>query len=84
MESKGFFYFYKSSTVFIVESFFYANNNMVYQTDFFFFCFLMIRTNFTIHTGSQSCEFSRDFGFGSSYIFFIPSTFSFGTSVSLT
>uniref|UniRef100_G3NJZ6 Solute carrier family 15 member 1 n=1 Tax=Gasterosteus aculeatus aculeatus TaxID=481459 RepID=G3NJZ6_GASAC len=42
------------------------------------FYFLMIRTIFTIRSGSQSCEYSRDFGFGSSYTFFIPSTFVFG------
>uniref|UniRef100_A0A669BYT6 Solute carrier family 15 member 1 n=1 Tax=Oreochromis niloticus TaxID=8128 RepID=A0A669BYT6_ORENI len=28
--------------------------------------------------GSQSCEYIKDFGFGSSYTFFIPSTFVFG------
>uniref|UniRef100_A0A3Q3XJ65 Uncharacterized protein n=1 Tax=Mola mola TaxID=94237 RepID=A0A3Q3XJ65_MOLML len=36
------------------------------------------KTNFTIKTDTQSCEFSREFGFGSSYTFFIPSNFSFG------
>lgn len=48
-----------------------------------FFC-LIIRTIFTIQSGSQSCAFSREFGFGSSYIFFIPSNFSFGPNVSVT
>ncbi|XP_042350695.1 solute carrier family 15 member 1 [Plectropomus leopardus] len=33
---------------------------------------------FTIWRGSQKCEYSREFGFGSSYTFFIPSTFDFG------
>ncbi|KAM9346832.1 solute carrier family 15 member 1 [Symphorus nematophorus] len=32
---------------------------------------------FTIQNGERSCEFSRDFGFGSSYSYFIPSTFNF-------
>ncbi|XP_037542399.1 solute carrier family 15 member 1 [Nematolebias whitei] len=35
------------------------------------------RTMFTLQSGSQSCEFSRDFGFGSSYTYFLPSTFTF-------
>ncbi|XP_068428090.1 solute carrier family 15 member 1 [Clinocottus analis] len=33
---------------------------------------------FTIRSGSESCEYSRDFGFGSSYTFFIPSTLVIG------
>ncbi|XP_028248722.1 solute carrier family 15 member 1 [Parambassis ranga] len=33
---------------------------------------------FTLSSGSQSCEYSWDFGFGSSYTFFIPSTLTFG------
>lgn len=33
---------------------------------------------FTIRSDAQSCEFSNTFGFGSSYTFFIPSTFAFG------
>ncbi|XP_061736128.1 solute carrier family 15 member 1 [Nerophis ophidion] len=32
----------------------------------------------TIRTASQSCDYSREFGFGSSYTFVIPSTFIFG------
>ncbi|XP_074550816.1 solute carrier family 15 member 1 [Halichoeres trimaculatus] len=32
------------------------------------------RSIFTIKSGSKFCTYSRDFGFGSSYIFFIPST----------
>uniref|UniRef100_A0A3Q3FXY2 Solute carrier family 15 member 1a n=1 Tax=Labrus bergylta TaxID=56723 RepID=A0A3Q3FXY2_9LABR len=38
------------------------------------------KTVFTIQSGSQACDFSRDFGFGSSYTFFIPSTLVFGES----
>ncbi|XP_053184512.1 solute carrier family 15 member 1 [Scomber japonicus] len=30
------------------------------------------KTTFTISSGSQSCEYTKDFGFGSSYTFFIP------------
>ncbi|XP_062287388.1 solute carrier family 15 member 1 [Scomber scombrus] len=30
------------------------------------------KTTFTISTGSQSCEYTKEFGFGSSYTFFIP------------
>nr|XP_057939095.1 solute carrier family 15 member 1 [Doryrhamphus excisus] len=33
---------------------------------------------FTIRMASQSCDYSREFGFGSSYTFVIPSTFTFG------
>ncbi|XP_013856899.1 solute carrier family 15 member 1 [Austrofundulus limnaeus] len=38
------------------------------------------RKAFTLQSGSQSCEFSREFGFGSSYTFLIPSTMTFGTN----
>uniref|UniRef100_UPI003AAAC2DD solute carrier family 15 member 1 n=1 Tax=Centroberyx gerrardi TaxID=166262 RepID=UPI003AAAC2DD len=33
---------------------------------------------FTIHNGAQSCEYSREFGFGSSFTLLIPSSFTFG------
>ncbi|KAM9851243.1 solute carrier family 15 member 1-like [Aulostomus maculatus] len=36
------------------------------------------KATFTIRTDSQSCEYSKEFGFGSSYTFFIPSTLTFG------
>uniref|UniRef100_A0A3B3VZ38 Solute carrier family 15 member 1 n=1 Tax=Poecilia latipinna TaxID=48699 RepID=A0A3B3VZ38_9TELE len=36
------------------------------------------RATFTLQSGSQSCEYSKDFGFGGSYTFFIPSTLTFG------
>uniref|UniRef100_A0A3P9NI35 Solute carrier family 15 member 1 n=1 Tax=Poecilia reticulata TaxID=8081 RepID=A0A3P9NI35_POERE len=35
---------------------------------------------FTLQNGSQSCEYSKDFGFGGSYTFFIPSTLTFGSN----
>lgn len=40
------------------------------------------RKNFNIKTATQSCHLTRDFGFGSSYIFFIHSNFTFGPDVS--
>ncbi|MEQ2249899.1 hypothetical protein ILYODFUR_034380 [Ilyodon furcidens] len=36
------------------------------------------RATFTLHSGSQSCEYSKDFRFGGSHTFFIPSTLNFG------
>ncbi|XP_029314803.1 solute carrier family 15 member 1 [Cottoperca gobio] len=36
------------------------------------------KASFTLQSGSQSCEYSRVFGFGSSYTFFIPNTLVFG------
>ncbi|CAB1433190.1 unnamed protein product [Pleuronectes platessa] len=33
---------------------------------------------FKISSGSQSCEYSKEFGYGSSYTFFIPGTLVFG------
>uniref|UniRef100_A0A3P9NIB0 Solute carrier family 15 member 1 n=1 Tax=Poecilia reticulata TaxID=8081 RepID=A0A3P9NIB0_POERE len=38
------------------------------------------RATFTLQNGSQSCEYSKDFGFGGSYTFFIPSTLTFGSN----
>ncbi|CAL8369326.1 unnamed protein product [Arctogadus glacialis] len=35
-------------------------------------------TVFTIESGGESCEYSREFGFGSSYTLIIPSSFTFG------
>uniref|UniRef100_A0A3Q2XJU3 Solute carrier family 15 member 1 n=1 Tax=Hippocampus comes TaxID=109280 RepID=A0A3Q2XJU3_HIPCM len=37
-------------------------------------------TTFTIRSGSESCDYRREFGFGSSYTFLIHSTFKFGPS----
>ncbi|XP_067109443.1 solute carrier family 15 member 1 [Osmerus mordax] len=37
-------------------------------------------TIFTITDGVQTCEYTRDFGFGSSYTFLIPSFFTWGTN----
>uniref|UniRef100_A0A8C7X7Y4 Solute carrier family 15 member 1 n=1 Tax=Oryzias sinensis TaxID=183150 RepID=A0A8C7X7Y4_9TELE len=42
------------------------------------FDFLMTRHTFNLKSGSQSCEYTIKFGFGSSYTIFIPSTFTFG------
>ncbi|KAF7661999.1 hypothetical protein LDENG_00249690 [Lucifuga dentata] len=36
------------------------------------------KATFTLRDGGQSCEYTRDFGFGSSYTFVIPSNFIFG------
>lgn len=38
------------------------------------------KRTFTIKTESQSCEYNNEFGFGSSYTFFIPSSFTFGAN----
>uniref|UniRef100_A0A3Q2XJF0 Solute carrier family 15 member 1 n=1 Tax=Hippocampus comes TaxID=109280 RepID=A0A3Q2XJF0_HIPCM len=44
--------------------------------------FATFSTTFTIRSGSESCDYRREFGFGSSYTFLIHSTFKFGPSVS--
>uniref|UniRef100_A0A668A5H9 Solute carrier family 15 member 1 n=1 Tax=Myripristis murdjan TaxID=586833 RepID=A0A668A5H9_9TELE len=44
-----------------------------------FFFFSTIRTVFTIQDGVQSCEYTTEFGFGSSYTFLIQSSFTFGS-----
>ncbi|TKS67168.1 Solute carrier family 15 member 1 [Collichthys lucidus] len=51
-----------------IEPLFYSNYSLIKNG----------QVAFTIKDNTQSCEFSRDFGFGSSYVFFIPSTFAFG------
>ncbi|KAM6985059.1 solute carrier family 15 member 1 [Aplochiton taeniatus] len=38
------------------------------------------KTIFSISDGAQSCEYSREFGFGSSYTLFIPNSFTFGSN----
>ncbi|XP_035995264.1 solute carrier family 15 member 1 [Fundulus heteroclitus] len=38
------------------------------------------RATFTLQSGLQSCEYSKDFGFGGSYTFFVPSTLKFGSN----
>uniref|UniRef100_A0A3Q3DTL0 Solute carrier family 15 member 1 n=1 Tax=Hippocampus comes TaxID=109280 RepID=A0A3Q3DTL0_HIPCM len=43
--------------------------------------FATFSTTFTIRSGSESCDYRREFGFGSSYTFLIHSTFKFGPSV---
>uniref|UniRef100_A0A8D3EDV2 Solute carrier family 15 member 1a n=1 Tax=Scophthalmus maximus TaxID=52904 RepID=A0A8D3EDV2_SCOMX len=35
---------------------------------------------FKLWSGSQSCEYNREFGYGSSYTFFIPNTLVFGST----
>ncbi|KAM4609457.1 solute carrier family 15 member 1 [Polymixia lowei] len=35
------------------------------------------KSSFNISSGVQSCEYTREFGFGSSYMFLIPSNFTF-------
>uniref|UniRef100_A0A8C3G7N8 Solute carrier family 15 member 1 n=2 Tax=Cyclopterus lumpus TaxID=8103 RepID=A0A8C3G7N8_CYCLU len=51
-----------------IESLYYSNYSQISNG----------KSVFTIRSGSQSCEYSRDFGFGSSYTFFIPSTLVIG------
>ncbi|XP_076602978.1 solute carrier family 15 member 1 [Chaetodon auriga] len=52
----------------VVDEFYYSNYSLINSG----------KTIFTIKTDLQSCEYSKDFEFGSSYTFFIPSTFDFG------
>ncbi|XP_070770371.1 solute carrier family 15 member 1 [Enoplosus armatus] len=54
----------------LIEPFYYSNFSQIKNG----------KATFTIRSGSQSCEYSREFGFGSSYTFFIPSTLVFGTN----
>uniref|UniRef100_UPI0037E729A5 solute carrier family 15 member 1 n=1 Tax=Semicossyphus pulcher TaxID=241346 RepID=UPI0037E729A5 len=53
-----------------IEPFYYSNYSLIKNGG----------SIFTIMSGSQSCEYKRDFGFGSSYTFFIPSTLVFGAN----
>uniref|UniRef100_A0A8C4EXM4 Solute carrier family 15 member 1a n=1 Tax=Dicentrarchus labrax TaxID=13489 RepID=A0A8C4EXM4_DICLA len=46
----------------LIEPFYYSNYSLIKNG----------KVTFTISGSSQSCEYSRDFGFGSSYTFFIP------------
>ncbi|XP_067459736.1 solute carrier family 15 member 1 [Thunnus thynnus] len=46
----------------LIESFHYSNYSLIKYG----------KATFTIRSGSRSCEYSREFGFGSSYNFFIP------------
>uniref|UniRef100_A0A3B4T7W9 Solute carrier family 15 member 1 n=1 Tax=Seriola dumerili TaxID=41447 RepID=A0A3B4T7W9_SERDU len=52
----------------LIEPFSYSNYSLIKNG----------KVTFTLWSGSQSCEYSTDFGFGSSYTFFIPSTLVFG------
>lgn len=49
---------------------------------YYFSLSFFFRQNFAIKTATESCNLMRDFGFGSSYIFFIHSNFTFGPDVS--
>ncbi|KAM7380497.1 hypothetical protein PAMP_003788 [Pampus punctatissimus] len=46
----------------LIEPLYYSNYSLITNE----------KTTFTIQTGSQSCEYNTEFGFGSSYTFFIP------------
>ncbi|XP_034549542.1 solute carrier family 15 member 1 [Notolabrus celidotus] len=59
-----------SAKIGVIESYSYSNYSQITNG----------RSIFTIMVGSKSCQYSRDFGFGSSYTFFIPSTLVFGES----
>ncbi|XP_005452939.2 solute carrier family 15 member 1 [Oreochromis niloticus] len=52
----------------LIEPFYYSNYSKIKNGE----------NKFSLSSGSQSCEYIKDFGFGSSYTFFIPSTFVFG------
>ncbi|XP_038576490.1 solute carrier family 15 member 1 [Micropterus salmoides] len=54
----------------LIKPFFYSNYSQIKNG----------KATFTIWNVSESCEYSRDFGFGGSYTFFIPSTLVIGTS----
>nr|XP_023008769.2 solute carrier family 15 member 1-like [Maylandia zebra] len=52
----------------LIEPFYYSTYSTIKNGE----------TKFSLLSGSQSCEYIKDFGFGGSYTFFIPSTFVFG------
>ncbi|KAM4557783.1 solute carrier family 15 member 1 [Odontesthes bonariensis] len=54
----------------IIQPFFYSNYSQIRNG----------KATFTLQRGPQSCEYSRDFGYGSSYTFFIPSTLTVGAN----
>ncbi|XP_071331032.1 solute carrier family 15 member 1 isoform X2 [Trachinotus anak] len=54
----------------LIEPFYYSNYSQIKNG----------KVTFTLWSGSQSCGYCRDFGFGSSYTFFIPSTLVLGTN----
>uniref|UniRef100_A0A8C9XW45 Solute carrier family 15 member 1 n=1 Tax=Sander lucioperca TaxID=283035 RepID=A0A8C9XW45_SANLU len=51
----------------LIESLYYSNYSQIKNG----------KATFTLQSGSQSCKYSRDFGFGSSYTFLIPGTLDF-------
>ncbi|GLD66245.1 dedicator of cytokinesis protein 9 isoform X2, partial [Lates japonicus] len=54
----------------LIEPFYYSNYYQIKNG----------KATFTLRSGSQSCEYSTNFGFGSSYTFFIHSTLVFGSN----
>jgi len=52
----------------LMDTYYYSNYSLIKNGE----------TTFTIQMNSQSCKYVKEFGFGSSYIYFIPSTFTFG------
>uniref|UniRef100_A0A3Q4H1C7 Solute carrier family 15 member 1a n=1 Tax=Neolamprologus brichardi TaxID=32507 RepID=A0A3Q4H1C7_NEOBR len=52
----------------LIEPFYYSTYSTIKNGE----------TKFSLLSGSQSCEYIKDFGFGGSYTFFIPRTFVFG------
>uniref|UniRef100_A0A4W6G5D7 Solute carrier family 15 member 1 n=1 Tax=Lates calcarifer TaxID=8187 RepID=A0A4W6G5D7_LATCA len=54
----------------LIEPFYYSNYSQIKNG----------KATFTLRSGSQSCEYSTNFGFGSSYTFFIHSTLVFGSN----
>uniref|UniRef100_A0A4W6G4T3 Solute carrier family 15 member 1 n=1 Tax=Lates calcarifer TaxID=8187 RepID=A0A4W6G4T3_LATCA len=58
----------------LIEPFYYSNYSQIKNG----------KATFTLRSGSQSCEYSTNFGFGSSYTFFIHSTLVFGSNDSVT
>ncbi|KAM6934037.1 solute carrier family 15 member 1 [Xenentodon cancila] len=59
-----------TANIAMVEPFYYSNYTMIKNG----------KVTFTLSSGSQSCQYSKEYGFGSSYTFFIPSTLTFGPS----
>nr|XP_019945333.1 PREDICTED: solute carrier family 15 member 1-like [Paralichthys olivaceus] len=51
-----------------IEPFYYSNYSQIKNG----------KVVFQLWSGSQSCEYSKEFGYGSSFTFFIPSTLVFG------
>ncbi|CAG5865632.1 unnamed protein product [Menidia menidia] len=52
----------------IIQPFHYSNYSLIKNG----------KVTFNLQSGSESCEYSRDFGFGSSFTFLIPNNLTFG------